>query len=516
MPASVFDPLADHALRLIDEDLSALVRQPRDTRLTAGAAHIHLDARKQRLDGPALDALFALLEASGFSAWRDRLLTGAAVNETEARPALHPALRDPSRLTEQAVADALRAARSATREFAEACARPDVLNGHPVRRVVNIGIGGSDLGPRLVSDALKAFSREDVELRFVSNLDPADLDDALEGADPQTTLVCITSKSFTTQETLLNARAARYWLARRLGEAGADARLAAATANPQRAEAFGVAPDRIFAFADGVGGRYSLWSAAGLCLEIALEPNVFDRLLAGAAEMDRHFTEAPAEANLPVLKALIDVWNRVGLKRASRCVAVYSSRLERLAAYLQQLEMESLGKGVTRTGEPLADEACGALVWGGRGCDVQHSFFQWLHQGLDEAPVDFVGVEALARQDDPRAAALAANMVAQGAALLDGRIAEGEFAEHRSMPGGRASSTLLLDDLTPEALGALIALHEHKVFVESLIYGLNPYDQWGVELGKTLANAILSGDQDGFDPSTRALMARLQLGGSER
>lgn len=511
MTAALQDALADHALRLLEADLAELSRAPRDARLTASGPHLFLDARKQRLDGPALDALFALLGDARFETWRERLLTGAIVNETESRAALHTALRDSSRLTDGRTAASLRAARAATATFAEACMREDVLDGHPVRRVINIGIGGSDLGPRLVHDALKAYRREGVELRFVSNLDPADLEDALEGADPETTLVCITSKSFTTQETRLNANAARAWLSRHLGEAGANARLAASTANPERARDFGVAPARVFAFAGGVGGRYSLWSAAGLCLEIAYGPEVFDRLLAGAAAMDGHFASAPVEHNLPVLKALIDVWNRTGLKRASRCVAVYSSRLERLPAYLQQLEMESLGKSVTRAGAPLAEGGCGALVWGGRGSDVQHSFFQWLHQGLDEAPVDFVAIASLVRSADPRAKALGANLAAQGAALLDGAAGAGEHAAHRAMPGGRASTTMLIDDLSPQALGALIALHEHKVFVEALLYGLNPFDQWGVELGKTLANAILAGDVSGFDPSTRDLLNRLDL-----
>jgi glucose-6-phosphate isomerase len=379
-----------------------------------------------------------------------------------------------------------------------------------VRRIINIGIGGSDLGPRFVYDALKRYRRADVDARFVSNLDPADLEDALEGAEPETTLVLVVSKSFTTQETLMNAQAARDWMTAHLGEAGVAARFAAATARPDLAAEFGLNPDRIFPFPDGVGGRYSLWSAAGLALELSLGVDTFGRLLAGARGMDDHALDAPLAQNMAVAKALVDAWNRVARGLPTRCVAAYSSRLERLPAYLQQLEMESLGKSVRADGTPLFDRHSGALVWGGRGSDLQHSVFQWLHQGQDEAPVDFIAI-ADHGLDDPRIRALNANLAAQGAALTHGRQGEGEHASHKAIAGGRASSTLLLPGLTPEALGALIALHEHKVFIESLLYGLNPFDQWGVELGKTLARAILSGDMTGFDSPARDLARRLGL-----
>ncbi len=500
--------LQPHAERLAAADLADLVANADRARLLIEGPRVTLDARKQRLDADALDALYGLVKKAGLELHREALFEGADINVTEGRPALHPALRDPRRLASREAAERLVVARETTRRFAEACRSEPVLDGHPVKRVINIGIGGSNLGPRLVHDTLKAWRSGGIELRFVSNLDPADLDDALEGAAPEKTLVCVTSKSFTTQETLLNARAAHAWLSKRLGESGANARFAAATANPERARAFGVAPERIFAFADGVGGRFSLWSAAGVCLEIVLGPEVFDRLLAGAAEMDAHFLKARTGENLPVVKALIDVWNRVGLQRPSRCVAVYSTRMERLPAYLQQLEMESLGKAVDREGRPLS--ACGALVWGGRGADVQHSVFQWLHQGLDPTPVDFIAAADTARGGE-REAALIANMTAQGAALLKGRGEDAETDAHRAMPGGRASSTLLMEALSPEALGALLALHEHKVFVESLIYGLNPFDQWGVELGKTLAKSLLSHNLADIDPATRDLARRLGL-----
>ena len=384
-----------------------------------------------------------------------------------------------------------------------------MLAGYPVRRIVNIGIGGSDLGPRMVHDALKAWRRPGMETRFVSNLDPADLDDALEGAAPETTLVLVVSKSFTTQETLMNARAARAWLASSLGEDGADARFAAATAAPDKAQAFGIDASRIFPFEDGVGGRYSLWSPAGLSLELALGPEVFDRLLAGAKAMDDHAANAEVEVNMVLAKGLADVWNRAGRGRPSRCVAAYSSRLERLPAYLQQLEMESLGKSVRADGSAQPDGFSGALVWGGRGSDLQHSVFQWLHQGQDEAPVDFIALADSEFTQDERARALNANLAAQGAALTQGRKGEGEMAAHKAIAGGRASQTILMPALDPDSLGALIALYEHKVFVEAVLYGVNAYDQYGVELGKDLARALLSGGDGPLDAVAKDVAARI-------
>lgn len=494
--------MKDHAARLAALDLSALARSGggRDAALQWQAGPVHLDARHQRLDAPAMDALFALAADAGFDAARKALLSGAIVNATEERPALHAALRDTGALADRALASRIDEAKGRTAAFAKACQTDGAVPGKPFTRIINIGIGGSDLGPRLIYGALKAYRRNGVDLRFVSNLDPSDLEDAIEGADPATTLVCVTSKSFTTSETLMNARAARDWLAASLGQDAANARIAAATAAPDKAQAFGVAPERIFAFEEGVGGRYSLWSAAGLCLEIALGPEVFARLLAGARAMDAHFADAPAVDNLPLAKALIDVWNRAGRGCLARCVAAYSSRLDLLPAYLQQLEMESLGKSVAVDGTPVGASAGGQLVWGGKGSDVQHSFFQWLHQGRNEVPVDFIAMKALYAEGDARARALGANLVAQSAALLDGHEGEGPLAAHKTMGGGRASSVITLDRLDPEGLGALIALHEHKVFCEGLVYGLNPFDQWGVELGKVLARDLLDGNHTRFDP----------------
>lgn len=482
----------------------------RDAALQFEAAGLYLDLRRQKLD---LSGWRSLLQQAGHVQVAEqigRLFRGEIVNPTEHRPALHPACRNPALLGQSPFGAALSEAREKTRAFATQLTRPDALDGHPVRRIVNIGIGGSDLGPRFVYDALKAFRRQGIETRFVSNLDPADLDDALEGADAETTLILVVSKSFTTQETLMNGGAARKWIVERLGEQAVAPRFAAATAAPDKARDFGLEEGRIFPFPDGVGGRYSLWSAAGLALELSLGPAVYDRLLAGARAMDEHAASAPLDRNMPVAKGLIDAFNRAGRGLPSRCVAAYSSRLERLASYLQQLEMESLGKSVDMHGAPLAEHHCGPLVWGGRGSDLQHSVFQWLHQGLDESPVDFIAVADHGRTDE-RVQALNANLAAQAAALTQGRQGEGELAAHTAIAGGRASATFVMQTLSPETVGALLAVYEHKVFVEALFYGLNPFDQWGVELGKSLARSILSGDMAGFDGPARDLTRRLGL-----
>ena len=502
--------LSAHADRLAGAAMGTLIAEPgRDAALHFKAAGLTLDASRQRLDLEAWRGLLQAAEHGGASGFLAAIARGEAVNSTENRPALHVACRNPDRLVDRSAANRLRQARARTRAFCEDLDAPQVLDGHPVRRIVNIGIGGSDLGPRRGYDALKRFRRPGMEARFVSNLDPADLDDALEGADPHTTLILVVSKSFTTQETLMNATAARDWLAATLGEAGAALRFAAATAAPEKAQAFGLDPARIFPFEEGVGGRYSLWSPAGLSLEAALGPAVFDRLLSGARAFDDHALSAAPGENMAIAKGLIDAWNRTVRGRPARCVAAYSSRLERLAAYLQQLEMESLGKSVSAGGEGLGPAHSGALVWGGRGSDLQHSVFQWLHQGQDETPVDFVAIDDAEFTADPRAKALNANLAAQGAALTGGRAGEGRLAPHKAIAGGRASSTIVLDALTPETLGALIALHEHKVAVEAALYGLNPFDQFGVELGKDLARAILAGDLGALDEPARTLARRI-------
>lgn len=509
--------LAVHAERLGKVSLRTLADsgEARSSRLLASAAGIEFDASKQRLDEAALNALFKAAREAGLEAKRDKLLSGGIVNPTEDRPALHMAYRHGARISGTPEAELVDRTQAQTRAFAETVRSGDYApSGQPISRVVNIGIGGSDLGPRLVADALSDLAGDGPELRFVASLDPSDLKQAVSGAEPEAILFVVASKSFSTQETLMSAEAARDWLEGHVGPERAGAHFVAASAAPDKARAFGIAPEHVFDFPDWVGGRYSVWSAVGLALEIGLGPDLFEDFRAGARDMDAHFAVAPLEENIPVLKGLIDVWNRVALGYPSRCVAAYSARLGKLADYFQQLEMESLGKSVTLDNRPGPTPG-GALVWGGNGTEIQHSFFQWLHQGRDVVPVDFIGIARHFASSDPRERALAANMAAQGAALLDGRQVDPKdeplLAAHKSMPGGRPSNTLLLDDLSARTLGALIALHEHKVFVESVMYEINPFDQWGVELGKVLTKGILDGEISEYDASTRALLARTGL-----
>jgi glucose-6-phosphate isomerase len=401
----------------------------------------------------------------------------------------------------------------------------------PFTAIVHIGIGGSDLGPRLLWDALRPLEPT-IDLRFVANIDPRDMGEALAGLDPETTLVVVVSKTFTTQETLANADLAKAWLAESLSPKRMARHLVGVTAAPDKAEAWGCG--RTFGFRDWVGGRYSLWSAVSLSVAVALGWDVFERVLAGARAMDEHFLSADLEKNAPVLLALAQVFNVEGLGRPARTVAPYAHGLRRLPAFLQQLEMESNGKRVKRDGTPV-DTATGPIVFGEPGTNGQHAFFQQIHQGPQVVPAEFIVVRHTsdgavdARQGD---APLWSNALAQAQALMVGKteaearaelLAAGadeagadRLAAHKTFPGDRPSTTLLMDALTPEAVGALIALYEHKTFVEGVIWDINSFDQWGVELGKVLAKAILKDVQagepsEGLDPSTAELMKRLMV-----
>ncbi|RAK59826.1 glucose-6-phosphate isomerase [Phenylobacterium hankyongense] len=513
-------------------DLFAL-EPDRLARLTLDAAGLELDLSKQPWSLPDLEEALDLAAAAGVEAARDRLFAGEVVNRSEGRPALHPALRAPPGADFKAagapVSAEVDATRAAMRAFADQV-RSGALTGatgKPFRAIVHIGIGGSDLGPRLIWEALRPLQPQ-IELRFAANVDPAELAQALTGLDPAETLVVTVSKTFTTQETLTNAETARAWLRAKLGQ-GADRHLVAVSAAPDRAQAFGVPAGQVFAFWDWVGGRYSLWSAVGLSCAVALGFEAFERLLAGAHAMDRHFVEAPLAANAPVLLALAHVFNRNGLQRPIRAVVPYAQRLRLFAPFLQQLEMESNGKRVDAEGRPVA-HATAASVFGDAGTNGQHAFFQLLHQGSDIVPVDIVAVRQASEGDPAAQTKLLANAVAQAEALLVGRSEAEVRAElqarglppaeidaltpQRTFPGNRPTSFLLIDRLDPERLGALIALYEHKTFVEGVLWGINSFDQWGVELGKTLATRVLAelegGPAGDHDPSTAALIARLR------
>ena len=501
--------------------------------LTFAAAGLEVDLSKQPWSLTDFDQTLELARVTGVEDARSRLFAGDVVNASEGRSAQHMALRAPGgaqmQVQGQVISPEVETGRERMRAFAEGVRTGKVrgADGQEIKAVLHIGIGGSDLGPRLIWEALRPLNPR-IDLRFVANVDPSELAFALAGLEPASTLVVVVSKTFTTQETLTNAEAARVWLREALGPA-ADSHLIAVTAAPEQAMAFGTPQDQIFAFWDWVGGRYSLWSAVGLSCAIALGPDVFEALLKGAAGMDTHFLSAPLNRNLPVVLALAHIFNRNGMRRPARAVIPYSQRLRLFPAFLQQLEMESNGKRVSALGAPLT-RGSATTVFGDAGTNGQHAFFQALHQGTDVVPVDFVAVARPREGDLAAHQKLLANVIAQAEALMVGRPEEAVRQElvgrgmeggaidtlspQRTFPGNRPSSFILMDHLTPEALGALIALYEHKVFVEGAIWGLNSFDQWGVELGKTLAAVVLpeltGGASKAHDPSTAALIGRLR------
>ncbi len=485
-------------------------------RLTIEAAGLTLDLSKQSWNADGVAACLDLAEAAGLTSARAALFGGEAVNNTEDRAVLHPALRAPDgaqfKARGEAVSAAVEEGRARMRRLADDIRSGKVLGatGKRFTAILHIGIGGSDLGPRVVWEALKPLDAP-IALRFAANVDPAEIAFALDGLDPETTLVIAVSKTFTTQETLANAVAARDWLRAALGEEGARTHFAAVSAAPDKAVAFGVPAERVFAFWDWVGGRFSVWSAVGLSCAIALGWEAYQGFLKGAAAMDAHFMEAPLSANAPVMLALAQVWNRNGLNRSARAVVPYAQRLRLLPAFLQQLEMESNGKRVGRDGRSVK-RATAPAVFGDAGTNGQHAFFQHLHQGTDVIPVEFVVVAEASEGPAGMQAKLLANCLAQAEALMVGQSGPGVEA-HRAFPGDRPSTLIAMRRLTPETLGALIALYEHKTFVEGVIWGINSFDQWGVELGKTLAARILpeleGGARLAHDPSTAAWVERL-------
>lgn len=499
-------------------------------RMSVDAAGLHLDLSKQSWSKEGLEACLALARAADVEGRRAALFGGEAVNLTEGRAVLHTALRaadggdyralgEPVSAEVEAVRADMAAYATAVRAGTEAGA-----TGKPFKAIVHVGIGGSDLGPRVVWDALRPL-KPTIDLRFVANIDPRDMAEALTGLDPETTLVVVVSKTFTTQETLANAEAARAWLAAALPAEGMTRHFIGVTAAPDKAAAFGCG--RTFAFRDWVGGRYSLWSAVSLSCAVALGWDVFAGMLAGAAAMDDHFASAPLETNAPVLMALAQIYNVDGLGRTARTVAPYAHALRRLPSFLQQLEMESNGKRVHRDGSPVTRQTC-PVVFGEPGTNGQHAFFQQVHQGPQVVPGEFVIVAKTHGEETE--SPLWANAVAQTQALMEGKTAEaaraemlaagetpaeaGRLAPHRAFPGNRPTTAIVMERLTPQALGALLALYEHKTFVEGAIWDINSFDQWGVELGKVLAKAILKdvaagGPSPELDPSTAGLITRL-------
>jgi len=483
---------------------------------------ILLDYSKQLVTEETMRLLAALARECELESWIRRLCAGERINATENRAALHLALRSdqPVRLDGRDVTKDVGGALAALGRFVRGI-QSGRIKGATRRAftdVVNIGIGGSDLGPRLACEALAPYTRARPRLHFISNVDGAALAAVLAQLNPATTLFVIASKTFTTAETLANARSARAWLAGKLGGKADIARhLCAVTADPGRAVAFGVPTAQVFPIWDWVGGRYSLWSAIGLPVALAAGMGRFDELRAGARAMDEHFASAPLERNLPAVMGLLEVWNVNFFGAATRAVLPYDERLRQLPAYLQQLEMESCGKSVTREGAP-AGHATAPVTWGSAGTDGQHAYFQLLHQGTQVVPADFIACCRPHHRLRGHHDSLLANFFAQTEALAIGMTAgaatsamradglpEPEIRRllpHRTFEGNRPTTSILLDELSPRALGALLALYEHKVFVQSVIWDVNAFDQWGVELGKRLAGRILPELEGGAPVST--------------
>jgi glucose-6-phosphate isomerase len=499
-------------------------------RLTWEAAGIHADLSKHRVTGETLALLLALASERGVTERRDAMFRGEHVNTTEDRPALHVALRLPR--DRSLVVDG----RDVVRDVHEVLDRMAAFServrsgewrghtGRRVRSVVNVGIGGSDLGPAMAYQALRAFSDRELTVRFVSNVDGSDLRESVRDLDPEETLVIVSSKTFTTVETMTNAASTRAWLLDGLGgdESAIAKHVVAVSTNVEAVAAFGIDPANVFGFWDWVGGRYSMDSAIGLSTMIAIGPESFGELLAGFHAIDRHFAEAPPEHNLPVLMGLLAVWYRDFFGAQTHAVLPYDQYLARFPAYLQQLVMESNGKRVTLDGERVEVETA-PVVWGEPGTNGQHSFHQLLHQGTAVVPCDIIAfaspVERLGDHHD----LLLANALAQAQALAFGRTADElraagvteRLVPHKEMPGNRPTAFLLLERLTPFALGSLVALYEHTVFTQGVIWHVDSFDQWGVELGKELAAELVpvldgKAPTSALDDSTAALVDRIR------
>ena len=528
----LWQKLSDHAARIAGRPILSLFGEGRAAAYSVRADGLLFDYAKTNIDDEARALLLALAEARGVAARREAMFSGARINETEDRAVLHTALRNlDGRVTVdgQDVMPAVRATHARLSAFAAAVRSGDYrLSGGAVRDVVNIGIGGSDLGPAMATAALAPF-HDGPRCHFVSNVDGAHIADTLAPLDPATTLVIVASKTFTTVETMTNAATARDWLAAAVPDPAAH--LVAISSAEARTGAWGIPAGRVFGFADWVGGRYSVWGPIGLPLMLAIGPARFERFLAGGAAMDSHFRSAPLGQNMPVMLALAGIWHRQVLGHATRAVLPYDQRLARLPAYLQQLEMESNGKRVAMDGTDLPRPS-GPVVWGEPGTNGQHAFFQLIHQGTEVVPCEFIAARA---GHEPHLAhhhrLLLANCLAQSEALMRGRTldearalmaaaglqgAEAERqARHRVFPGNRPSTTLLLPQLTPFTLGQILALYEHRVFVEGVILGINSFDQWGVELGKERATALLpvldtGAGLEALDGSTRQLAEYLR------
>ncbi len=504
-------------------------------RFSVRAGDLFLDYSKNRITSRTLSLLGALADEAGVGAWREKMFSGNRINFTERRAVLHTALRQPEgfrmELDGQEVGGDVHEVLAQVKAFSEKVLQGEWkgYSGKTITDVVNIGIGGSDLGPYMVTEALKPFANGALRVHFVSNIDGTHVSEALRDLDAETTLFIVASKTFTTQETLTNAHTARRWFLRSAGDESAVARhFVAVSTNREKVEEFGIDSRNMFRFWDWVGGRYSLWSSIGLSIALSIGFERFTELLAGAHAMDEHFLSAPHEENVPVILALLGIWYNNFFDAHSHAVIPYDQYLHRLPAYLQQLDMESNGKRIDRDGNEVAC-ATGPVIWGEPGTNSQHAFFQLLHQGPNFIPADFILPLKTQNPEGEHHDILAANCFAQTEALMRGKTAgeaekemrgvgmsEERIAEllpHKLFPGNRPTNTILFSEIDPFNLGSLIAMYEHKVFVQGVIWGINSFDQWGVELGKQLAKAILpeiqgEGDTLSHDSSTNGLINR--------
>ena len=531
---SLLNPLMKHRARLADTAMRDMFAADpaRFRKFTASAGDILLDYSKNRIDEKVMAALFDVARKADVEGRRKAMWSGQHINVTEDRAVMHMALRyqgdRPVKVDGRDVMPDVRAVLAAMKTFTGKVRDGSIkgATGERFTDVVNIGIGGSDLGPVMATLALAPYTRPDLRSHYVSNVDGAHMHDTLQGLDPGRTLFIVASKTFTTDETMTNANSARKWIADALGDKAVNDHFAAVSTNLAACDAFGIRQDRIFGFWDWVGGRYSVWSAIGLPVAIAVGFDNFEAFLAGACEMDQHFLKTKLEKNLPVIMGLLGVWYRNAWGFATHAVLPYDQRLSRFPAYLQQQDMESNGKSVTLDGKAL-DYESGPVIWGEPGTNGQHAFYQLIHQGTAVIPCDFL-IAANPHEDmAPHHAKLVANVLAQSEALMLGKTEEEVVAElkaqglskaeikeltpHKLFPGNRPSNTLFYPKLTPEMLGSLVALYEHKVFVQGTIWNINSFDQWGVELGKQLAKALLPKVQgqekaSGHDSSTHGLV----------
>ncbi len=541
---AAWDALRSHHALMKDSQMRALFAQDphRAGKFTRRALGLYLDFSKNRITQETLDQLVALARQQKVEHWRDQMFSGARINATEGRPVLHVALRNrsnrPIMVDGKDVMPEVNGVLTRLRAFSDRV-RSGAWTGHTGKRitdVVNIGIGGSDLGPVMVTEALRPFWQDGLKPHFVSNVDGAHLWSVVSRLNPETTLFVVASKTFTTQETLMNARSARRWLLDALKDDKAVARhFVAVSTNAAEVSKFGIDVENMFGFWDWVGGRYSLWSAIGLPIALMVGMDRFEELLGGAHAMDEHFRTTPLEENIPVILAVLGVWYANFFGAETHAILPYDQSMSRFAAYFQQGDMESNGKGVTRQGEPITDYATGPVVWGEPGTNGQHAFYQLIHQGTRLIPADFILPIQCHHPLKEHHDVLMANALAQTEALMMGKTQDEARAEltaqglsvealaallpHKVFHGNRPTNTILLDKLTPDTLGKLLAMYEHKIFVQGVIWDIFSFDQWGVELGKQLAKKIEpelthKGPVTTHDGSTNTLInhIKVQLG----